>query len=920
MPTFNVDVNVRTGQANRALVGFDRNLQRVQRTSDRLGRNLNRLLAGFAAFRALRSFSQFSDSFTTLQNRVRQLTNSQAELNAVTERLFDIANNNRQAIDSIAESYTRTARVTQNLGISQEQLLNFTEQVSQAILLSGASAEEARRGLIQLAQGLSIGSLQGRDLRSVMEQLPGVAQVLADDLGVSVGGALRDLGAQGVLTPQRIIGAFERASEDLARRVQETIPTIEQQFTILRNRITEFIGNSEQAASVSRVIAAAIRLIGENLELIARAAVFAATALGATFVRRGLVVATNAVRAFTATLLANPLTALPTIIIAATAAIVAFGDQIGILGTEFATLQDVAVVVLDRIQSLFVMLFDNLGVLFSRIGAFFNFSDVEISVAGTVQTIANILDVLIASFAGAGRALAVAIADLPRIVGTAIINLLPVTEQGLNDFINRQLALFQTFGQTISSLVGGIADSFRALSLATNEALSGDFTGAAGLVGTARQTVSATIDSNFAVFNDRFQANLQNFQSNILPPLDDSLAESLRRTGESAIQAFNEGFTANSSNVTNGLESVLNEAEARARAREEEAARRRAAQADVNLAGLTPGGGPVGVQTGSDRNATEIDKETLAIQNQILALRDLISVTQERAQANELTREFATDGIELTEAQTAAFEAQFAQLNQLQAQADVFENLRAPIQSLRSEYDSLDALYRSGRISQDEYELGLENIRRAGLRLEADQGGIRASLQLTLEQMTNLSDIINNVVVGAINTLTEAIVEFAETGKFEFRELIQSILQSLLQLLIQQALIRLVQALLGDSSSSISSLINAGTNAAQRQGGGPVTQNRPYIVGERGPELFVPNQAGQVLTNRETMGLAGANRMQQAPTINLPQQPPPNVNVVVVSNDQQAREQIEAGELDDAIITRVASNRRKVRNAIGLNR
>jgi tetrahydromethanopterin S-methyltransferase subunit B len=40
-----------------------------------------------------------------------------------------------------------------------------------------------------------------------------------------------------------------------------------------------------------------------------------------------------------------------------------------------------------------------------------------------------------------------------------------------------------------------------------------------------------------------------------------------------------------------------------------------------------------------------------------------------------------------------------------------------------------------------------------------------------------------------------------------------------------------------------------------RAAGGPVTSGSPYIVGERGPELFVPNRSGTIIPNS---GLAGA--------------------------------------------------------------
>jgi hypothetical protein len=40
----------------------------------------------------------------------------------------------------------------------------------------------------------------------------------------------------------------------------------------------------------------------------------------------------------------------------------------------------------------------------------------------------------------------------------------------------------------------------------------------------------------------------------------------------------------------------------------------------------------------------------------------------------------------------------------------------------------------------------------------------------------------------------------------------------------------------------------------QRAAGGPVTGGEPYIVGERGPELFVPNRSGNIVPNNALGG------------------------------------------------------------------
>ena len=50
-----------------------------------------------------------------------------------------------------------------------------------------------------------------------------------------------------------------------------------------------------------------------------------------------------------------------------------------------------------------------------------------------------------------------------------------------------------------------------------------------------------------------------------------------------------------------------------------------------------------------------------------------------------------------------------------------------------------------------------------------------------------------------------------------------------------------------------------GLDFGQRQGGGPVAHGQPYIVGEAGPELFVPNGAGQIIPNHELPAAGGVS-------------------------------------------------------------
>ena len=94
--------------------------------------------------------------------------------------------------------------------------------INKALIAGGGIAEDNKRALRQLNQALSSGILQGDELRSIREQAPYLAQVLSkglakiDDkfIGTTVGD-LKELGAQGELTADRVVKAFWAMQDEI---------------------------------------------------------------------------------------------------------------------------------------------------------------------------------------------------------------------------------------------------------------------------------------------------------------------------------------------------------------------------------------------------------------------------------------------------------------------------------------------------------------------------------------------------------------------------------------------------------------------------------------------------------------------------------------------------------------------------------
>lgn len=331
------------------IVVSERGSRVVRRNLEDIGRSasgsegavnlLRRALGLIGAGAAVQQLVQLTDTFTNLQNRIRTVTDTNGELALVTDELFKIANRTRASFEGTVEVYARTALAAKELGTSQQELLNFTESLNQAVILSGAGAQEANNTLIQLSQGIASGTLRGDELRSVLEQLPVVADVIAKSLGVTRG-QLRLLGQEGKISAQDILTAFREAREELAIRFGETVPTIGQSFAVLRNQVIFLLGEFNNASGVATGFSTAILALANNLETVARVIGAVSVAVGIQFAVQAVGAAIRGLAALAAAALANPFTALFVAISAVIGVLVAFGDQLRLTADSNATVLD----------------------------------------------------------------------------------------------------------------------------------------------------------------------------------------------------------------------------------------------------------------------------------------------------------------------------------------------------------------------------------------------------------------------------------------------------------------------------------------------------------------------------------------------------------------------------------------------------
>ncbi len=228
-----------------------------------------RLLVGAVALLGVglgvRGLINLSDSATRLGNQIRVVTRSTENFNEVQSELNRIADLTRAPLDITVSLFRRLRIATRDLGSTDREVLKVVEGLNAALVVSGANAQEARAGLIQLGQGLASGRLAGDELRTVLEALPPVAQALGDALGVTIG-ELREMGAAGALNAQVVFPALLQISDEFSVQLQGLSFTIEQVFNILRNRAIRVVSDFNEIVRVSGILNINVLRLADSLE------------------------------------------------------------------------------------------------------------------------------------------------------------------------------------------------------------------------------------------------------------------------------------------------------------------------------------------------------------------------------------------------------------------------------------------------------------------------------------------------------------------------------------------------------------------------------------------------------------------------------------------------------------------------------
>ena len=164
-----------------------------------------------------------------------------------------------------------------------------------------------------------------------------------------------------------------------------------------------------------------------------------------------------------------------------------------------------------------------------------------------------------------------------------------------------------------------------------------------------------------------------------------------------------------------------------------------------------------------------------------------------------------------------------------------FEGMDLSIQQAKELSDGLEKIAESyGKIA----EAQTANL----MQSRTFEQGWKEAFGTYIDEATNSANKGREAFAAFGNGINSAIDNFVNTGKFKFSDFARSIIQDLLKIELKAQATKLFSGFMSSAGGFLSSILGFAN-------GGEPPVGKPSIVGENGPELFVPKTAGTIVPN-----------------------------------------------------------------------
>ena len=148
-----------------------------------------------------------------------------------------------------------------------------------------------------------------------------------------------------------------------------------------------------------------------------------------------------------------------------------------------------------------------------------------------------------------------------------------------------------------------------------------------------------------------------------------------------------------------------------------------------------------------------------------------------------------------------------------------------------------------------------------GGQIIIDEINRQRKLQETAAELGEKLKLVKDIASSVFSNMESAIDNFVKTGKFKFKDFARSVIQDIIAIQMKAQATKILGGLFGSfmfasrgASGAVSMADAAEIGGYALADGGPVSAGQGYLVGEQGPEFFMPSGSGTIIPNHALAG------------------------------------------------------------------
>ena len=247
-----------SANGSQASAEIDKIKSKIQSMSSQVSKGIEAAAAvagismmGMALKEVATTAAQTADRLTSIRSRLNLVNDGTQTTADLMNKIYDAAQRTRGGYDDMADSVAKLNMLAKDAFSSNDEAIEFVEQMNKQFKISGASIQESSAAMYQLTQAMAAGKLQGDEFHSIMENAPMLAQSIAKEMGMTVG-ELKNVSSEGMITADVIKNAlFSSAEETNAKFAEMPMTFAEVGQSIQNEAIMAFQPVLEQLSSIT---------------------------------------------------------------------------------------------------------------------------------------------------------------------------------------------------------------------------------------------------------------------------------------------------------------------------------------------------------------------------------------------------------------------------------------------------------------------------------------------------------------------------------------------------------------------------------------------------------------------------------------------------------------------------------------------